>query len=214
MGLNEQWAQRIMDKGADFVHFIDISMLPAEMTEGYPCAVLFGKALSRTYIGTLRASLEPKQKEMNNTEHKMDMLAVKVAGWLEAEGYQSIGKLKAHQLPHKTVALRAGLGFIGKNNLLVTEEYGCALLLGKVLTTAPFVMRSEAPQVPQCGDCSCCVDVCPTGSLLGTAWTVTATREEMMIRKRCIVCLKCMVSCPFTGKYANGQLPVHGEICR
>ena len=206
MNLNVQWEQRIKDKGADFVNFVDISMLPAEMTEGYPCAVLFGKALSREYVNTLRSGLEPRHKEMNNTERKMDALAVKVAGWLESEGYRSIGKLKTNQLPHKTVALRAGLGFIGKNNLLVTEKYGCALLLGKVLTTAPFASRSEFPQAPQCGDCSSCVEVCPTETLLGTAWTVTATREEMMVRKRCIVCLKCMVSCPYTGKYASGGL--------
>jgi epoxyqueuosine reductase QueG len=205
LGLNGQWEQRIRDKGADFVCVVDISMLPTTMTEGYPCAVLFGKALSREYIRTLRAGLEPKHKEMNNTERKMDALAVKVAGWLEAEGYRSVGKLKAHQLPHKTVALRAGLGFIGKNNLLVTEKYGCALLLGKVLTNAPFVTGSESPQAPQCGECSRCVDACPTETLLGTPWTVTTTREEMMVRKRCIVCLKCMVNCPFTEKYANGQ---------
>ena len=205
LGLNGQWEQRIRDKGADFVCFVDISMLPTTMTEGYPCSVLFGKALSREYIRTLRAGLEPKHKEMNNTERKMDALAVKVASWLEAEGYRSVGKLKAHQLPHKTVALRAGLGFIGKNNLLVTEKYGCALLLGKVLTNAPFVTGSESPQAPQCSECSRCVDACPTETLLGTPWTVTTTREEMMVRKRCIVCLKCMVNCPFAEKYANGQ---------
>lgn len=205
LGLNEQWEQRIRDKGADFVCFVDITMLPAEMTEGYPCAVLFGKALSREYIRMLRAGLEPEHKEMNNTERKMDALAVKVAGWLEAEGHRSVGKLKAHQLPHKTVALRAGLGFIGKNNLLVTPKYGCALLLGKVLTNAPFATTSDSPQAPQCGECSSCVDACPTDTLLGTCWTVTSTREEMMVRKRCVVCLKCMVNCPFTEKYACGQ---------
>jgi epoxyqueuosine reductase QueG len=77
--------------------------------------------------------------------------------------------------------------------------------LGKVLTNAPFVTGSESPQAPQCGECSRCVDACPTETLLGTPWTVTTTREEMMVRKRRIVCLKCMINCPFTEKYANGQ---------
>ena len=90
LGLNEQWEHRIRDKGADFVCFVDISMLPTAMTKGYPCAVLFGKALSREYIRMLRASLEPEHKEMNNTERKMDALAVKVAGWLEAEGHRNV----------------------------------------------------------------------------------------------------------------------------
>ena len=198
MNLNEKWAQRIKESGADFVHFVDLSVLPEEMTAGYPCAILFGKALSRGYVHAMREGLAPKTKEMNNTERKMDALAVKVAGWLEAEGYQSIGKLKTGQLPHKTVALRAGLGFIGKNNLLVTDQYGCALLLGKVLTKAPFDAAAQAPREPQCGDCRACVDVCPSGALLGTPWSVTTTREEILTRKQCVLCLKCMVCCPYT----------------
>ena len=200
MNLNEQWMQRIMAAGADFVQFVDLSMLPADMTGGYPCAVLFGKALSRPYVQAMRDGLEPKTKEMNNTERKMDALAVKVAGWLEAEGHPSVGKLKLGQLPHKTVALRAGLGFIGKNNLLVTDRYGCALLLGKVLTKAPFAAAAQAPREPQCGGCRVCADVCPTGALLGTTWSLTTTREEILTRKQCVLCLKCMVCCPYTVK--------------
>jgi epoxyqueuosine reductase QueG len=154
MELNEIWEQRIKGSGADFVYYVDISMLPEDVIEDYTCAVLFGKALSKEYISTIRAGQEPKRKEVINTERKMDTLADKLAGWLEEEGYKSIARLKTGRLPHKTVALRAGLGFIGKNNLLVTDKYGCAVMLGKVLTTAPFVTMSEAPKEPQCGDCN------------------------------------------------------------
>lgn len=199
--LNEIWEQRIKDYGADFVYFVDISMLPVDIIEGCSCAVLFGKTLSKEYISTLRAGQEPKRKEVFNTEHKMDALAVKLAGWLEAEGYKSIAKLKMGSLPHKTVALRARLGFIGKNNLLVTTQYGCALMLGKILTTAPFVTMSERPKEPQCSDCNICVDVCPNKALLGKTWSVTTTREEIMVRKLCTLCLKCMVWCPYTAEY-------------
>ena len=41
-------------------------------------------------------------------------------------------------LPHKTVATRAGLGWIGKNCLLVTKEYGSAVRLSSLLTDAPL----------------------------------------------------------------------------
>jgi len=201
MELNEIWEQRIKDSGADFVYFVDISMLPADITEGCSCAVLFGKTLSKEYIGTLKAGQEPKRKEVFNTEHKMDALAVTLADWLEAEGHKSIAKLKMGSLPHKTVALRAGLGFIGKNNLLVTTQYGCALMLGKVLTIAPFITMSEMPKEPQCGDCNICVEVCPNKALLGKKWSVTTTRDEIMVRKLCTLCLKCMVWCPYTAEY-------------
>ncbi len=203
IGLNEIWEQRIKDSGVDFVYFVDVSAMPEDIIDGCSCAVLFGKALSKEYISALIAGQEPKRKEMTNTENKMDSLADKLAGWLEAEGYKSIAKLKPSRLAHKTVALRAGLGFIGKNNLLVTPQYGCALMLGKVLTTAPFITMSEAPKEPQCGECNICVDACPTKALLGKAWSITTTRDEILTRKLCNYCKKCMVLCPYTAEYVK-----------
>ena len=123
MDFNETWEKRIKDMGADSVCFVDVSTLPIDATDGCACAVLFGKAISREYINALRAGQKPKRKEVINTERKMDALAVKLAEQLELEGYKSIAKLKFGLLPHKTVALKAGLGFIGKNNLLVTGQY-------------------------------------------------------------------------------------------
>jgi len=201
--LNEIWEQHIKNKGVDFVYFIDVSALPADAVEGYSCVVLFGKALSKDYINALRANEKPKTKEVLNTERKMDSLAVKIADELETEGYSSITKLKFGRLPHKTVALNAGLGFIGKNNLLVTEQYGCAVLFGKVLTTAPFKTISKVPAEPQCGDCNICVDVCQPNALRGTTWSVTKKREDMMVRKHCNLCLMCLLCCPYTVRYAT-----------
>jgi len=200
---NEVWEQQIKSKGADFVYFVDATALPADAVEGYSCVILFGKALSKDYINALRANQPPKTKEVLNIERKMDALSIKVADMLEAEGYNSIAKLKFGRLPHKTVALLAGLGFIGKNNLLVTEQYGCAVMLGKVLTTAPFETMSKLPIEPQCGECTACVDVCQPKSLHGTTWNVMVKREDMMVRKLCNLCLKCMLWCPYTGNYAN-----------
>ena len=181
------------------------------MTEGYPRAVLFGRALSRDYLRALMAGLPPAHKEAQNAERRMDTLAGKLAAALAEAGYHSLGKQKTGRLPHKTVALRAGLGFIGKNNLLVTPQYGCALLLGKVLTDAPFAALSQPPQPPACGDCRACVEACAPGALLGTAWTLTTTREEILTRKDCVLCLKCMLACPYTVRYAEELDPAAEE---
>lgn len=179
-------------------------MLPTEMTEGYPCAVLFGKALSRECIRSLRAGLALKHQVMNNAELKMDALAVKVTGWLEVDGYQGVGKHKATNCTQ--VSRAAGWTWLyRKNNLLVTE---CTVLrcCGERYWPPRHwsrgVNRRKRRNVGKCGSC---VDVCPTETLLGTPWAVIATREEMMIRKRCIMCLKCMVSCPYTEMYALEQ---------
>jgi len=82
-------------------------------------------------------------------------------------------------------------------------QYGYALMFGKVLTTAPFVTMSKIPEESQCGNCNVCVDICPTKSLLGTTWNVAAIRDEIMVRKLCIVCAKCMMWCPYTEEYAK-----------
>ena len=201
--LNETWEQYLKSKGADFVHFVDASALPANGVAGYSCVIFFGKAISKEYINALRADEKPSTKEVINTERKMDTLAVKLASLLEAEGYDSTAKLKFGLLPHKTVALAAGLGFIGKNNLLVTEQYGCAVMFGRVLTTAPFETMRAEPMQPQCGDCNICVDSCPSKTLRGKTWDITTTRDEMMVRKLCGLCHRCMVCCPYTVRYVE-----------
>jgi len=63
------------------------------------------------------------------------------------------------------VAQRAGLGFIGKNGLLITEEFGSYVYLGEIITNIPF--EPDTPIENQCGDCTKCVDQCPTSALLG-----------------------------------------------
>lgn len=63
------------------------------------------------------------------------------------------------------VAQRAGLGFIGKNGLLITEEFGSYVYLGEIITNIPF--EPDMPIENQCGDCTKCIDQCPTSALLG-----------------------------------------------
>jgi len=134
----------------------------------------------------------------------MDALAIKFVNNLKVDGYKSISKIKFGLLPHKTVALRAGLGFIGKNNLLINDLFGCAMVLGKVITTAPFItIKSVSPMKPKCGNCKICVDKCPTKALHGKTWNIKITRDEMLVRKLCNCCLMGMVWCPYTIKYAK-----------
>ncbi|MDR0199317.1 MAG: tRNA epoxyqueuosine(34) reductase QueG [Streptococcaceae bacterium] len=63
------------------------------------------------------------------------------------------------------VAARAGLGFIGKNGLLISKEYGSWLYLGELVTN--LEIEPDSPVDYGCGDCTRCIDFCPTGALLG-----------------------------------------------
>lgn len=63
------------------------------------------------------------------------------------------------------VAQRAGLGFIGRNGLLITPEFGSYVYLGEIITNIPF--EPDEPMEMQCGTCTRCLDFCPTEALLG-----------------------------------------------
>ena len=63
------------------------------------------------------------------------------------------------------VAQRAGLGFIGRNGLLITEEFGSFVYLGEIVTN--IVFEPDKPGEFGCGDCMRCVTACPTKALLG-----------------------------------------------
>ena len=63
----------------------------------------------------------------------------------------------------------AGLGWLGKNTLLLNESLGSWFFLGVILTSldlAPSLAPAEAPPADLCGNCRQCLDACPTGALV------------------------------------------------
>jgi len=60
-------------------------------------------------------------------------------------------------------AVRAGVGFYGKNTMLITRKHGSWVVLGTLVTDVE-VERSE-PLAVDCGSCTLCIDACPTGAL-------------------------------------------------
>ena len=67
-------------------------------------------------------------------------------------------------LLEKAWAARAGLGWIGKNGLLLNERYGSWLVLGEVVTD--LELEADKPCDDGCGDCRACVETCPTEALV------------------------------------------------
>lgn len=72
-------------------------------------------------------------------------------------------KTQRGHLSHKHVARAAGLGWIGRNNLLVNEQFGCRIRLVTILTDLPLVI--DSPSLKDCGACRRCLSACPTGAI-------------------------------------------------
>jgi epoxyqueuosine reductase QueG len=77
------------------------------------------------------------------------------------------------------IALRAGIGWIGRNNLLVHPEYGSKIRLATVLTDMP--LESGKPVEKDCGDCKKCVEICPVSAISETykEWNKQACLEKL-----------------------------------
>ena len=100
----------------------------------------------------------------------------------------------------------AGLGWIGKNNLLVTQEYGSALCMCSVLTNAPLPTGNKPIIMHRCGKCTVCKDICPTGVIHGSTWEIGMNRDLIVDVYHCETCLKCLVNCPWTQKYMKNNI--------
>ncbi|MFS0878434.1 tRNA epoxyqueuosine(34) reductase QueG [Metabacillus niabensis] len=68
------------------------------------------------------------------------------------------------ELSDRAVAERAGIGWSGKNCAIITPEFGSYVYLGEMITNFPF--PPDTPMEDQCGSCTKCLDVCPTGALV------------------------------------------------
>ena len=132
-------------------------------------------------------------------------------------------------------AARAGLGFVGKNGMLIIPGRGSFVLLGEVVTTV--ALEADTPMTERCGSCTRCIDVCPTGALVEPfvldarkcvsyltielrSPTPVALREG--IGDHLFGCDDCQTVCPFTHgsklavpspRYAPLERWSHAELC-
>jgi epoxyqueuosine reductase QueG len=214
-------------RGADFVHFVDVSDLSTIKNHGINTAILFGMALSpefieevasnENYVRDLVLANRHDDDEFSQKELEVGQIADELAAFLQSKGYLAYSQsdknltetgcynteLHTTLLPHKTIALLAGLGWIGKHDLLITPEFGSAISMCTVLTNAPLPIQNKAIILPKCGNCTICMDVCPTDALTGKIWDKTTTRDEILNVYACTTCLKCLVHCPWTMTYAR-----------
>ncbi|NSW83696.1 MAG: epoxyqueuosine reductase [Syntrophothermus sp.] len=167
--------------GASLVGFADVEHNEVEMVvelknQGWKRAVVMAQQLSRGIVDTITdrpTALYAGHYALVN--QKLDILALEVASFLQDLGWRALPvpasavvseETLSSYLSHRAVAAAAGLGWIGKNQLLITPEYGPRVRLVTVLTDAP--LKAGSPIKERCGKCTRCIDACPVKAIKDT----------------------------------------------
>ncbi len=96
--------------------------------------------------------------------HKVMISKLKrICDWLRELGAANRPYVDTGPLLEKPIASLAGLGWQGKNTMVLNREEGQWLFLGFILTTFPF--PPDSPQPDRCGTCTRCIDICPTRAI-------------------------------------------------
>lgn len=138
------------------------------------------------------------EKNLNEDTLKLLLhLQKKTAHYLKRTGYRYLcippdsdrinGTFISRLYPlftHKIAATSAGIGWIGKNGLLISPEYGPRLSLATVLTDAPLEVGRPV-EFSLCGECSLCASFCPSGAITGREWSRFDPFIELVRFRKC-----------------------------
>lgn len=226
----------LLERGAALVGFADMTAVPAEDRRDLNSALSIAVALKPAIIA--RITEGPTKEyflEYRRANALLSELSHRSAKLLQDLGFEAValeptteefdeGLLRAG-LSHKIAATRSGLGWIGKNALVITKRFGSAIRLTTVLTNAPLE-TGQPFEESKCGPCKACMEICPAGAPTGTNWRLGIYRDEFFDAYACYrqaaefcerkgidstICGICIETCPWTKKYlkrASSRRPI------
>lgn len=165
---------------------------------------------------------------------RLRKLAGMLAAVIEREHPGSRSRVCVDSAPvmERSLAVAAGLGFIGKNTSLIVPGSGSFVYLAEILTTAPLAITQPIPvSAGSCGTCTRCLDACPAGALdapyrldaarclsyLTVEHRAPAGVETGRLMGSCILgCDRCQEVCPHNEKTSAADvcLPHSAEFIR
>ena len=167
------------NEGIDLFGVADISRIKNEfkispkVLQNLDKAVCLGVMLS----GSILSEIEEEPTKLYFHHYKivnsfLDHAALRLCNIIQKKGFSALGipatqiidweKNTAH-LSHRRLGALAGLGWIGRNNLLVNEKLGSQFRLVSILTNIP--LKIDKLSKKDCGDCRLCVKICPSGAI-------------------------------------------------
>lgn len=150
MNLSEELRNVLSAEGAELIGY---GTLTDEICPDYPVGVSVALSVPLHILNDLEDGPTKAYYDMYyEWNERLNQIVRAGEQFLTHNGYQAlalttdavtIDKEWKSRLPHKTVATRSGLGWIGKNGLLVTSEFGPAVRISSILTDAPLAVHSR-----------------------------------------------------------------------
>lgn len=186
----------------------------------YPYAIAIGHKMIEEIIEKIPLTYNDDKlaqeylDEYFNSHQRVSKIAGKVANLIKEEGYHAVildvsGKSEELNLKqsfsNKASANLAGIGWLGKNNLLTTEEFGPRLTWATILTDMPLSDYAGEPRESLCDDCTICVKACPGKAIIDDSNPkISYSPEkcgEFLFKRRDeghpVACGMCLYICPF-----------------
>jgi epoxyqueuosine reductase len=177
---NKEIAAFLEEMKADSFGIGDMSLYQSDLTgldtttkERLPYAIIFGLVLSKSVLDTVTDG--PNQLYLHHyrqLNYRLDMMGYLLSREIEKKGYNAL-PLAASQvidwqdqkghISHKHIGAIAGIGWIGRCNLLVSPVFGAQARYNTVLTDMP--LAAGKPLAQGCGECMACVAVCPASAI-------------------------------------------------
>lgn len=193
---------------------------PGLLLEGARSALVFAAGFFRP-SGERRVALFAQSEDYHAV---LKRRLFRAAEPLERLGFRQKVCVDTAPLMEKYLAIKSGVGWLGKSSLVITRENGPWQFLGVILTTAEI--EPDPPVKNRCGTCRRCVDACPTGALSALPPHVVDARicisnltierkgplskaEMEMAGGRIFGCDECLRACPY-GRFA--KTPKIGEF--
>ncbi len=219
--LTRKLGEFALQRGADLFGIADLESARAFITnqgnfslDRFPHAVSLGMFLNDVIV----ESHSPDESRRDSlywfhvyevVTRALDQLSNYVSRWLSDQGFSTFPipcsrpynfqKLEGI-ISHKLAAHLAGLGWIGKNCLLLTDRFGPRVRFVTVLTDAP--LQTGSPIDKPCGKCHVCFDACPVKAFTGKEFHEEDPRQVRFDALKCSEyrkehpCGLCVSSCP------------------
>ena len=228
MNIEKEIKELIPDEEEYLVGFADMTGLLVDKYKGFNFAVVTGQKLDDSVMDSVEAGPNREYYEHYiKTNKDLSELARKISRMLSLLEISNLiieptlsskainnryYKTLRYDFSHKMAATRAGLGWIGKTGLFISEKFGPRLRLATILIDYTLQRGKEPINESKCGSCKICVEKCPAGAANGLLWNVNIDRDQFYdafkCREKCIeltpknlnaakyICGICVSVCP------------------